>query len=35
VISLTADEHAAFVTAVQPVLDKYRRQLDPKLFSYL
>jgi TRAP-type C4-dicarboxylate transport system substrate-binding protein len=35
IISLTANEHAAFVTAVQPVLEKYRRELDPKLFSYL
>lgn len=35
VISLTADEHAAFVAAVQPVLAKYRKELDPKLFSYL
>ncbi len=35
VISLTNDEHAAFVTAVQPVFAKYQRELDPKLFSYL
>ena len=35
VISLTAEEHAAFVSAVQPVLAKYRKELGPKLFSYL
>ena len=35
VISLTTAEHAAFVDAVQPVLAKYRRELDPELFSYL
>jgi TRAP-type C4-dicarboxylate transport system substrate-binding protein len=35
VIRLTEDERAAFVQAVQPVLAKYRRQLDPKLFAYL
>jgi C4-dicarboxylate-binding protein DctP len=35
VISLSADEHAAFVAAVEPVLVKYRRELEPKLFSYL
>jgi TRAP-type C4-dicarboxylate transport system substrate-binding protein len=35
VITLTADEHAAFLVAVQPVLAKYRKELDPKLFSYL
>ena len=28
-------EHAAFVRAVEPVLAKYRNQLDPKLFAYL
>ena len=35
VISLTADEHAAFVKAVQPVMAKYRRELDSKLFAFL
>ncbi len=35
VIILTAAEHAAFVAAVQPVLDKYRRELAPELFRYL
>lgn len=28
-------EHAAFVAAVEPVVAKYRHQLDPKLFAYL
>jgi TRAP-type C4-dicarboxylate transport system substrate-binding protein len=35
VVRLAADERAAFLEAVQPVLAKYRRQLDPKLFAYL
>jgi TRAP-type C4-dicarboxylate transport system substrate-binding protein len=35
VIHLTDVEHAAFVEAVQPLLAKYRRQLDPKLFALL
>lgn len=35
VIRLTDAEHAAFVKAVQPVLQKYRRKLDPNLFAYL
>lgn len=35
VIHLTAEEHAAFVDAVEPVLLKYRKELDPKLFAYL
>src|SRR5262247_2177334 len=35
VIRLTADERAAFMRAVEPVLAKYRRQLDPKLFASL
>jgi len=35
VIRLTAEEHAAFVAAVQPVLAKYRGELDPQLFAYL
>jgi hypothetical protein len=32
---LTDAEQAAFVAAVQPVLARYRKQLDPKLFEYL
>ena len=28
-------ERAAFMKAVEPVLDKYRKQLGPKLFAYL
>jgi TRAP-type C4-dicarboxylate transport system substrate-binding protein len=35
VIRLCDDERAAFVRAVEPVLDKYRRQLDPRLFAAL
>ena len=35
VLRLTDAEHAAFVTEVQPVLAKYRQELDPKLFGYL
>lgn len=35
VIHLTADEQAAFVAAVQPVLAKYRSRLDPALFAAL
>jgi TRAP-type C4-dicarboxylate transport system substrate-binding protein len=35
VIRLTDAEHAAFVAAAQPVLAKYRKQLDPRLFEYL
>lgn len=35
VIRLSATERAAFVTAVQPVLAKYRREIDPKLFACL
>jgi TRAP-type C4-dicarboxylate transport system substrate-binding protein len=35
VVHLTAAEHAAFVAAVEPVLVKYRQQLDPALFSLL
>jgi len=34
-IHLTDAERAAFVKAVQPVLDKYREKLGPKLFKYL
>jgi TRAP-type C4-dicarboxylate transport system substrate-binding protein len=35
VISLTGAERTAFMKAVQPVLDKYRKQLGPQLFAYL
>jgi TRAP-type C4-dicarboxylate transport system substrate-binding protein len=35
VIQPTPAEHAAFVGAVQPVVARYRGQLDPKLFRYL
>lgn len=35
VIHLTGAERAAFMNAVQPVLAKYRKELDPKLFAYL
>jgi TRAP-type transport system periplasmic protein len=35
VIHLTGEEQAAFVDAVQPVLARYRKTLDPKLFEYL
>jgi TRAP-type C4-dicarboxylate transport system substrate-binding protein len=35
VIHLTDAEHAAFVEAAEPVLAKYRRQLDPGLFASL
>ena len=35
VISLSAAEHAAFVSAVQPVVAKYRNELDRRLFTYL
>jgi len=35
VIRLTNAERAAFVKASQPVLDKHRKELDPKLFAYL
>ncbi|HXF66711.1 MAG TPA: TRAP transporter substrate-binding protein [Burkholderiales bacterium] len=35
VISLTDAERAAFVRATEPVLAKYRDELDPKLFAYL
>jgi TRAP-type C4-dicarboxylate transport system substrate-binding protein len=34
-IRLSAAEHEAFVKAVAPVLEKHRRELDPKLFEYL
>jgi TRAP-type C4-dicarboxylate transport system substrate-binding protein len=35
VTQLAADEHAAFVAAVQPVLARYRARLDPALFAAL
>jgi TRAP-type C4-dicarboxylate transport system substrate-binding protein len=35
VITLTAARHAAFVTALAPVLDKYKRELGPALFRLL
>ena len=35
VIRLTADERAAFIKAVEPVLRKHRAELDPKLFGYV
>ena len=35
VIHLTDAERAAFVAAVQPVLLKYRRELDPRLFAWI
>ena len=35
VIRLTASERAAFVSAVQPVVDAYRRMLGAELFAYL
>src|SRR5262249_16342463 len=34
-LRLTGSERDAFVRAVEPVLEKYRRQLGPKLFAYL
>ena len=35
VVTLTAEEHAAFVAAVQPVVARYRGTLDPALFAAL
>lgn len=35
VIRLTDAERALFMRAVQPVLEKYRKRLDPALFAYL
>ncbi len=35
VVRLTADEQAAFVAAVEPVLARHRRRLDPALFDAL
>jgi C4-dicarboxylate-binding protein DctP len=34
-IRLSAAEHDAFVKAVEPVREKHRQDLDPKLFEYL
>lgn len=34
VIRLTPDERAAFMKAVEPVLQRHRAELDPKLFDY-
>ena len=34
-VRLTPAEHQAFVKAVEPVLAKHKRELDPKLFEYL
>jgi len=35
VVHLSDAERAAFMKAVQPVLDKHRKELDPTLFAYL
>jgi hypothetical protein len=35
VVRLGESERAAFVRAVQPVLDRHRRRLAPTLFAYL
>jgi TRAP-type C4-dicarboxylate transport system substrate-binding protein len=35
VIKLSATEHAEFVRAVEPMLARHRKTLDPKLFDYL
>jgi TRAP-type C4-dicarboxylate transport system substrate-binding protein len=35
VVRLTDAERAAFVKASQPVLDRHRKELDPKLFQFL
>ncbi len=35
VIRLSAAEHTAFVSAVEPVVAKYRNELDHRLFTYL
>jgi TRAP-type C4-dicarboxylate transport system substrate-binding protein len=35
VIELTAEEHAAFVAAVDPVLARHRARFDPNLFALL
>jgi TRAP-type C4-dicarboxylate transport system substrate-binding protein len=35
VVALTAAEHAAFAAALAPVLEKYRQELGPEIFSHL
>ena len=35
VIALSPAEHAAFVKAVEPMLARHRKNLDPRLFDYL
>ncbi len=35
IVRLTDAERAAFLAAVEPVLAKYRRELDPELFAFL
>ncbi len=35
VLRLTPAEHCAFVDALQPLIAKYRQELDPRLFAYL
>jgi len=35
IVRLTDEERAAFLAAVEPVLAKYRRELDPALFAFL
>jgi TRAP-type C4-dicarboxylate transport system substrate-binding protein len=35
VITLTGAGRGAFLKAVEPVLDKYRKLLDSRLFAYL
>jgi TRAP-type C4-dicarboxylate transport system substrate-binding protein len=35
IVRLTPAEHDAFVKAVEPVLAKHRKNLDPKLFDYI
>jgi hypothetical protein len=35
VIHLSAEERAAFVNAVQPVLEKHRGEINPQLYAAL
>ncbi len=35
IVNLTPAEHAAFVAALAPMLEKYKRELDPALFDAL
>lgn len=35
IVRLTPSEHATFVKAVAPVLERHRGDIDPKLFAYL